>query len=390
MLKRVVLLPLAFVASPVSAQVEGFSAVTQVSQGAPFLMTYQGTLTGNESFGFTLRGSDALIYDRFGNTDGRPDEQPVKLYAPDTPGEYDAVIQVDYEIRWRLPVTVTPATVFLSAPAAARPGEWVDVTWTGPGGFDDRIRIARPGDPDDVELTSSIVGDDSPSSTRMPDEEGTFELRYVMGSEPEAAVLGRTSIVVGVAAAYEQALADAGGLVDLLLPSEVQAGAEVEVGFGNLSSNWMVQFVYPGEDRFLDGQGGTFSYLVSNPMRIDAPMEPGRYEVIALDPDRLVRARYAVTVVPATATLAIASDNPALSNVEVNWTGPGSSFDRIGFARVGAAAADLVPLSITYVGGSGSPVLVARPREPGAYELRYLQSLGGEMKVLATLPYTVR
>lgn len=387
MFRPAAVLSLALAATPALAQVEGFTGITEVPQGAPYQMTYQGTLTGNESFGFTLRGDDALIYSHFGNTDDTPDTQPVQLYAPDTPGAYDAVIEVDYEIRWRLPVTVTPTSVFLSAPDAAGPGDWVKVSWSGPGGFDDRIRVARPGDPDDVEVVSSIVGSDSPTGVEMPAPEGTYELRYAMGREPDAPILGRTSIVVGVEAAYEYALAEAGGLVELRVPETVPTGGPVEVGFGTLSSGWMIQFVHPGEDNFLEGQGGTFGYLVANPMQIDAPTEPGAYEIVALDPDRLVRARVPISVVPATATLRILSDDPASNYLEVQWSGPAGIHDQIGFATAGAPADQLVPLALTYIAVEDSVTLVRRPDTPGSYELRYLQVIGAETKVLASLPY---
>ena len=389
MLRQIAVLSFALTASPALAQVEGFSAVTEVAQGAPYLMTYQGTLTGNERFGFTRRGEDALIYDRFGNTESNPSQQPVTLFAPDVPGEYDAVLQVDYETRWRLPVTVTPVTVYLSGPTAAPPGDWADVTWSGPGGFDDRIRVARPGDPDDVELMSSIVGDASPTGVKLPDEEGTYELRYAMGSEPEAPVLGRTSIVVGVAAAYEQALADAGGLVQLSLPAEVQTGGPVDIGFDTLSNKWMVQFVRRGEDKFLEGQGGTFSYLVANPIRIDAPADPGAYDVLALDADRLIRARVAVNVVPASATLAIVKDDPASNYVEIQWSGPAGNHDSIGFAMAGAPAEQMLPLTVKYVVVEDSDTIVRRPEIPGEYELRYVQYVAGRELILATQPYRV-
>lgn len=389
MLRRIAILSFALATPPALAQVEGFSGVTEVAQGAPYQMTYQGTLTGTESFGFTRRGDDALIYDHYGNTTSNPDEQPVLLYAPDVPGEYDAVIELDFEIRWRLPVTVTPADLFLSAPGAAKPGDWVDVTWSGPGGFDDRVRVARPGDPDNLEVISSIVGVGSPTGVKMPDEAGTYELRYAMGSEPEAPVLGRTSITIGVAAAYDQALADAGGLVELRVPAEVQTGGPVDVGFGTLSNNWMVQFVRPGEDNFLEGQGGTFGYLVANPMRIEAPFDPGSYEIVALDPNRLARARVPITVVAATAALAIVSDDSASNYLEVQWSGPAGTHDRIGFAPAGAPAKELDPLTVNYINLESSPTTIRRPLASGDYELRYVQGAAGRDIVLAAQPYRV-
>ena len=236
---------------------------------------------------------------------------------------------------------------------------------------------------------SSIVGDASPTGVKLPDEEGTYELRYVMGSEPDAPVLGRTAITIGVAAAYDQALAEAGGLVELSVPAEVQASGPVDIAFGTLSSNWMVQFVRPGEDKYLEGQGGTFSYLVANPMRVEAPADPGSYEIVALDPDRLVRARVPVTVIPASAAIAILSDDPASNYLEVQWYGPAGNHDRIGFAPVGAPADQLDLVTVNYIAIEDSVTIVRRPQTPGDYELRYVQSVAGREVILATQPYRV-
>ena len=91
-------------ASPCLAQVTGFTAVAEVAQGAPYEITYQGTLEGGEAFGFTRRGETEMVYRDFGNSAYNPEANPVSLFAPDEAGEYDAVITVGGSVAWRLPI----------------------------------------------------------------------------------------------------------------------------------------------------------------------------------------------------------------------------------------------------------------------------------------------
>lgn len=380
----VALAVVALATTPAWAQITGFSAATEVEQGAPYAVTYDGSATEMESIGFAPRGSDEMVFSHFGNAEFTIDTNPVELYAPDAPGEYDVVVSNGGSFTWRLPITVSRAYASLSGPEAATPGEIVEVYWTGPNGFDDEIRVARPDDPDNTKLDSRLVSN-SPTLVKMPEEEGVFELRYAMGEGEDATILARTSITVGEAAAYAAALADAGGPVPVAVPDKVQAGAPVEIGFDGLSKNWQAMFVMPGESSILDGQGGTFGYLQSNPLKLAAPAAPGPYELILLDPDRLVRARVPVSVIAAVASLEIIEDVGHLPALVVRWQGPGSNFDRIGFVASGSNEL----LEPSYVLQSEDTVYVTRPTVPGKYELRYLQSVGDELRLLATLSYTV-
>src|SRR5262245_10767924 len=78
---------------------------------------------------------------------------------------------------------------------------------------------------------------------------------------------------------------------------------------------------------------------------------------------------------------------PAGSRVEIKWTGPGNSLDRIGVVPAGAPDATFPKGLPSYPASSSYPATVRLPDQPGEYELRYLSFLGG--KVLARRAITV-
>jgi Ca-activated chloride channel homolog len=71
---------------------------------------------------------------------------------------------------------------------------------------------------------------------------------------------------------------------------------------------------------------------------------------------------------------------PAGSRVEIRWTGPGNSMDRIGVVPAGAADATF-PSGLPCYPADSRPATLRLPEQPGEYELRYLSFVGG--KVLA-------
>ncbi|MFB4204030.1 VWA domain-containing protein [Arhodomonas sp. KWT2] len=75
---------------------------------------------------------------------------------------------------------------------------------------------------------------------------------------------------------------------------------------------------------------------------------------------------------------------PAASSVQVRWDGPDGKDDYVAVARPDAAARDSIRYAYTR---KGDPAMLTMPPEPGAYELRYVQSEG--RKVLARREITV-
>jgi len=79
------------------------------------------------------------------------------------------------------PLTVTPVSATLLAPAEVAAGGNLAVTWTGPDYSGDYIAIAHVGARG--EETYSYTSDGSPLIVKAPTVPGPYELRYVMGQD---------------------------------------------------------------------------------------------------------------------------------------------------------------------------------------------------------------
>jgi len=103
-----------------------------------------------------------------------------ELWAPRTPGKYEVRYVLSGErILDRVTVEVTDVTATVRGPASVAAGTQFEVAWTGPNYAADKIMIARPGtDAQAWERWLDASGSDRTIS--VPDEPGTYELRYVL------------------------------------------------------------------------------------------------------------------------------------------------------------------------------------------------------------------
>ncbi|MEM9234511.1 MAG: VWA domain-containing protein, partial [Pseudomonadota bacterium] len=121
-----------------------------------------------------------------------------------------------------------------------------------------------------------------------------------------------------------------------------------------------------------------------SPAEIRMPLDAGDYELRFVQWNKKVLARRPISVTPASATI----DGPAtaMANelIEVAFTGPPpGSGDYIAVAKTDAEVRQYE--SYGYV-AQGSPAKFRMPRDPGNYELRYIQ---GNKKILVRAPITV-
>ncbi|MCR8547256.1 VWA domain-containing protein [Salipiger sp. P9] len=84
------------------------------------------------------------------------------------------------------------------------------------------------------------------------------------------------------------------------------------------------------------------------------------------------------------ATLDAPATGAAGTMIEVAWTGPDGEMDYLATALPGADATDYLSYDYTR---TGSPMALRLPAQPGAYEIRYVDS--GTLQVLARRPVTV-
>jgi Ca-activated chloride channel family protein len=86
----------------------------------------------------------------------------------------------------------------------------------------------------------------------------------------------------------------------------------------------------------------------------------------------------------ASIVLTPAGQAPAASTVSVDWTGPDRRGDYVTVVKAGATVTEYLDYKET---GSGNPVQITMPPEPGNYEMRYV--LGQPQRVLASVPLKV-
>jgi Ca-activated chloride channel family protein len=78
------------------------------------------------------------------------------------------------------PITVTPTSASLDAPAEVAAGTSFQVSWTGPNGPGDYITIVATGAPPGTYLSYANTSNGSPATLTAPTAPGSYELRYVV------------------------------------------------------------------------------------------------------------------------------------------------------------------------------------------------------------------
>ena len=127
----------------------------------------------------------------------------VKMTAPTEPGAYEIRyhLDIDNRVMARHPFEVLAADAALDdgaglvAPATAKPGETITVTWTASqDGRDQRVALARADQADFswISATRSVEGNSL--DLTLPDSPGTYELRFLDLTDRK--VLGRSIIEV--------------------------------------------------------------------------------------------------------------------------------------------------------------------------------------------------
>lgn len=107
-----------------------------------------------------------------------PGDYGVTATAPGHSGEMALTVRPDIVQRVAVPLTEDRPAASLDAPETAPAGGGLDVGWSGPDVEGDRITLASPGAAAGETLAVTLTRNGSPVTLRLPDETGTFELRY--------------------------------------------------------------------------------------------------------------------------------------------------------------------------------------------------------------------
>lgn len=269
------------------------------------------------------------------------------------------------------PLTVVSADPGLTAPDSIGIGEDVEVGWSALVSSQNVVGlVGRDGPPTD--LISCISVDEQPAG-RLAAPPAAGELDLVLVDGVTLAVTARHPLLVTQPEAAVSAPAR-------VAPNErievAWVGPEGREDFVSLALAGSPDLEYLEWARVEDG----------NPSLVRAPSAPGEYELRYVDGEKgEVRARATIEVAAVPVELKAPATATAGVRFEVLWTGPAATGDVISLSRPGAAPdRHLEWASVT----EGSPLTLAAPSNPGAYEVRYVARNGGE--ILAQIPIKVR
>ena len=296
-----------------------------------------------------------------------------KYFSANNAAELTKALQQTVADKPATPETEVGGVATISAPASVAVGSKIDLRWTGPNNDGDWLTVISPdiGDGNRTDFVPTYRGDGT-AKLDAPLVPGTYELRYTVNG---STTLARRKIEV------TQVTATISG------PSQVPAGSTFDVRWTgpNYDGDW-VTIISPDIG---DGNRNDFvsTYHGDGTARLEAPLEPGVYELrYALKGTRTL-ARQKVEITPVTATISGPSQVAAGSKFDVRWTGPKYESDWVTIVRADISGANRGDSAATQ-GGNGRSTLQA-PDKPGgyAYELRYV--LQGRV-ILAKQAITVR
>ncbi|HEY8994350.1 MAG TPA: hypothetical protein VIM71_06805 [Lacunisphaera sp.] len=133
---------------------------------------------------------------QYGNYTNTSKGSPLTITAPITPGDAELRYMSGQgaKVLQRFPIRVVAAEVTLSAPATARAGSKVTVTWTGPNNAGDYITLVPQSLPDGQYASYANTTADSTVTIVALKAPGLAEIRYMSGQG--AKVLKRIPIVI--------------------------------------------------------------------------------------------------------------------------------------------------------------------------------------------------
>jgi Ca-activated chloride channel family protein len=290
------------------------------------------------------------------------------------PGELLLVGKETHGVRRilaRRPVTVILGDPGLTAPDEVGVSEALPVGWAGLASDGNFVGLVpRAGTPTQI-ISCVSVGALTESRLVAPPTSAELDLVYVVGA------------TMSVAARHP--LQVTAPKVTVTAPARVAAGERIEVMWrGPEREEDFVTLALAGspDDEYLEWA----RVEDGNPSVFRAPGSPGAYEARYVDGERSkIRARAPIEVTAIPITLSAPATTPAGLRFDVAWTGPAAPGDFLAISKPGAGPTRTLDWASTTI---GSPITLAAPSKPGAYEIRYVADGGRE--VLAVTPIEVQ
>ena len=163
--------------SAVSASVKAPAAAPM---GAIVEVKWQGPSSDGDYIAVAAPEADESGYIHYQYT---AEGNPADLRVPTQPGMYEIryVLGQDNVVLARQKIEITPVAAGVKGPAKAAPASQIEVQWQGPDAESDFIAIAEEGSEGSSYITYEYTTAGSPLSIDVPEEPGTYEIRYVLG-----------------------------------------------------------------------------------------------------------------------------------------------------------------------------------------------------------------
>ena len=313
---------------------------------------------------------------------GKEDHERLRCLADKTGGLYmaadnagslhDALFRTLKEVQAPpQPVVIDPGTAVLKGPAGVPAGSTVSVQWEGPDSRGDYIAIAVKEDQDSSYKAYAYTKSGNPAVFTAPGEVGDYELRYVHGQSDK--VIGRADIKVTPveAAVTVPAVADVAAKIEVQWEGPAYKGDYITIARPDQPPAGYTAYTYTSQ---------------GSPLKLQAPSEPGAYEVrYIMGKENVQLAKAAIEIKGVGAVVEAPPVADVAVQIDVAWKGPGNEPDYISIARPDQTPGEYVNYTYTK---TGSPLKLQAPSEPGNYEVRYI--LGQGNKMLANAPIAIK
>jgi hypothetical protein len=306
-------------------KIEGAAATVQAPATLKAAAQFEVAWTGpdNPRDYITIGNAERKYLDYKYTRDG----SPVKITAPEVPGEYEVryiLGQGDTVIATQK-VTVGAVSASLTVPAQVAAGAKVTMSWTGPGNPRDYLTVVKAGAAERTWGRYEYVSKGNPITMIAPDAPGEYEARYLSAQNN---TLARAKFTVGTVTGT------------LSGPPQAAAGESIKVSWKGPDNPRNFITIVPKGAR--EGEySASYAYTVpqKNPVNLLAPLLPGDYELrYSTAESYYTIARAALKVVPAKleAGKIAVTQAPGTKNsgaVELILDASGSMLQKLGTVR---------------------------------------------------------
>lgn len=333
--------------------------------GSTIEVSWQGPGNARDRIAVTPLNADPGYVYRAVNETNVEGGNPLNLLMPPQPGDYliEYILDSDNSRVVSVPLTVTPVTARILAPASAEAGSTIEIAWEGPDYLRDWIGVTPPDAESDYPyraVNSVQTSEGSPLQLMMPTEPGQYLIEYSMDQASTRVTSVPIEITDIAASVTAPASAEAGSTIEVAWSGPDYPRDRIGVTPVDGDPAWPYRAV--NETRTEDG----------NPLKLLMPAQPGNYlieYIVDQDHSRLVSVPIEVTEVAASITAPPSA--VAGSTIEIAWSGPSYDRDMINVTPVDADPTWPYRAVTEAKVSDGSPLRLRMPAQPGQYLVEY-------------------